>query len=61
MSEENQKMNEDRPLTDVIRGELGSSTNRRFLARMKAFRLEADMPDQFGSLLARLDSAERSG
>lgn len=60
MSEEYEDMNKDKSLTDVIRSEFGSSTNRRFLARMKAFKLEAEVPDQFRALLNRLDSAERS-
>jgi len=60
MSEEYEDMNNNRPLTDVVRREFGSHTNRRFLAKMSAFKPEADVPDQFNVLLNRLDEAERS-
>lgn len=50
-------MRED-ALDQLIRKEIGSANNRRFLARMPAFKLDADMPDHFNDLLAELDRAE---
>ena len=47
-------------LREIIRKELGSEANRRFLARMPAFRLEGPIPDEFRSLLGDLDRAERN-
>ncbi len=60
MSEEYEDMKKNRPLTDVIRREFGTNANRRFLARMSAFKPETEVPDQFRALLNRLDNAERS-
>lgn len=48
----------DRGLPQMIRKELGAETNRRFLTRMPAFRLEGDVPDQLRALLQQLDQAE---
>lgn len=66
MTEMNGKMTEvkatgkgDRMLRDVIRRELGSETNRRFLKRMPAFRAECSLPDRIGALLGELDKAEQ--
>ena len=48
----------DKALREVIRKELGTETNRRFLSRMPAFRLERELPEALTSLLRELDSAE---
>ena len=45
-------------LDQLIRKEIGSANNRRLLGRMPAFKVDADMPDQFNDLLAELDRAE---
>lgn len=49
----------ERALREIIRKELGSETNRRFLTRMSAFQPDREMPDNFGSLLGELDRAEQ--
>jgi hypothetical protein len=46
-------------LREVIRKELGSENNRRFLSRIPTFRPDADTPDALLSLLGDLDRAER--
>lgn len=48
----------DPALREVIRKELCTETNRRFLSRMPAFRPEREVPDMFASLLGELDLAE---
>ena len=58
MTEEKADMKRKKSLTDLVREELGSDTNRRFLGRMQAFKLELDMPEQFRALLGELDQAE---
>ena len=58
MTEEKAIMKRKGSLKDVIRNEIGSDTNRRFLGRMQAFKLDAEMPDQFKLLLGELDRRE---
>ena len=58
MSEEKADMRKERALTDLIRKELGSETNRRFLARVPAFRADAELPERLCALLGELDRAE---
>lgn len=53
-------MKNERALKDLIRKELVSRTNRRFLSRMSAFKPENEMPEQFNVLLNQLDRAERA-
>ena len=53
-------MKRERALPDVIRKELGSDTNRRFLARMPAFRPESGMPERLSRLLGELDDIENA-
>ena len=60
MSEEKADMKKERALTDVVRREMASDTNRRFLARMPVFRPEADLPERLTMLLGALDRAERA-
>ncbi|MEO3386877.1 hypothetical protein [Mesorhizobium sp. CAU 1741] len=60
MTEEKASMKRKGSLKDLVRKELGSDTNRRFLGRMKAFKLDGDIPDQFKSLLGELDQAENA-
>lgn len=59
MSEAKATMKMKRALASTIRKELGSDTNRRFLGRMQAFKLEAEIPDRLSTLLRSLDRAER--
>lgn len=42
----------------LIRKEIGSETNTRFLRSLPAFRLDRDVPARFNELLCRLDEAE---
>ncbi|MBX9463831.1 MAG: hypothetical protein KL840_12895 [Aquamicrobium sp.] len=58
MSETKANTTREEALDQLIRKEIGSANNRRFLARMPAFKLDADMPDHFNDLLAELDRAE---
>jgi hypothetical protein len=46
-------------LAALIRREIGTEINSRFLRSLPAFRLDRDMPAHFSDLLARLDQAER--
>ncbi|WP_175556705.1 hypothetical protein [Aerobium aerolatum] len=48
-----------RQARDLIHQELTSETNRRFLNRMSAFKLERGLPDRLQDLLRQLDNAER--
>lgn len=48
-----------RQARDLIQQELTSETNRRFLNRMSAFRLEGGLPERLQDLLRQLDNAER--
>lgn len=61
MSEENHQMKKEKGATQSIRNALGSDTNRRFLTRMNAFRLETDIPDRLTSLLLELERTEAKG
>jgi hypothetical protein len=58
MNTQKAEMKKERQVTDLIRNELASETNRRFLTRMNAFKLEAGVPDQLMLLLRELDRAE---
>lgn len=58
MTEEKADMKRKESLTDLVRNQLGSDTNRRFLGRMQAFKLEVDMPEKFNALLGELEQAE---
>lgn len=60
MSKEKADMKKEKALTDVIRKEMTSNTNRRFLARMPAFRPDAELPERLTMLLGKLDRAERT-
>lgn len=51
-------MGKEKRLTDVIQRQIGTADNRRFLARMPAFRPDAKLPDNFQALLGELDRAE---
>ena len=53
--------NTDTALSDLIRKELGSDGNRRLLARIPAFRADADLPERLLALLGELDAAEERG
>lgn len=50
----------NRGTAGLIRQEIGSETNRRFLRSLPAFRLERQIPPRFQELLGRLDQAERN-
>ena len=52
------KANRNGRLSELIRREIGSETNRRFLARMPAFRPVAELPENLRTLLEELDCAE---
>jgi hypothetical protein len=60
MSDEKANKKMDAALTDVIRKELASDTNRRFLKRMKAFRAEPELPSHLLDLLGALERTERT-
>ena len=47
-----------RQARDLIQQELTSETNRRFLNRMSAIRLEGGLPERLQDLLRQLDNAE---
>lgn len=51
-------INGRKALPELIRKEIGSETNRRFLARMPAFRPDGTLPDELQALLGELDRAE---
>jgi len=44
----------------LIRREIGTDANARFLRRMPAFRTDHDLPDEMQEMLARLERAERA-
>lgn len=46
-------------LTELIRKEIRSETNRRFLAGLPGFRADMNLPDELQTLLRELDRAER--
>jgi hypothetical protein len=50
-------MERDKDLPELIRKELGTETNRRFLCRMSAFKPQQSLPDHLISLLGELDQA----
>lgn len=58
MSGTKANMKREGGLDELIRKEIGSANNRRFLTRMPAFKVDADMPERLGELLAELDRAE---
>jgi hypothetical protein len=43
----------------LIRREIRTTANARFLKRLPLFKTDADLPDEMQDLLARLDLAER--
>jgi hypothetical protein len=47
-------------LTEVIRKELSTDTNRRFLKRLKAFRPDPELPNHLVDLLGALERTERT-
>jgi hypothetical protein len=44
----------------LIRREIRTETNARFLRRMPMFRADHDLPDEMRDMLTRLDHAERA-
>jgi len=44
----------------LIRREIGTEANARFLRRMPVFRADHDLPDDMREMLVRLDQAERA-
>lgn len=58
MSEMKANMKREEGLDKLIRKQIGSESNRRFLSRMPAFKLDADVPDRLSALLGQLDAAE---
>ncbi|SFJ24086.1 hypothetical protein SAMN03080618_02412 [Aquamicrobium aerolatum DSM 21857] len=59
MSTRKEETMKQRQARDLIHQELTSETNRRFLNRMSAFKLERGLPDRLQDLLRQLDNAER--
>lgn len=49
----------NRSLATLIRREMMTESNARFLRSLPAFRVERDIPARFQDLLTRLDQAER--
>ena len=60
MSDTKTNMTGGSALSETIRKELGSATNRDFLARMSSFKPEVGLPDRLNALLGALDEAEAS-
>lgn len=60
MSTRKEETMKQRQARDLIHQELTSETNRRFLNRMSAFKLERGLPDRLQDLLRQLDNAEKS-
>lgn len=58
MTEPKANRNGKKGLSGLIRKEIGSETNRRFLARMPTFRPVMDLPENLRTLLGELDHAE---
>lgn len=58
MSNTKANLKREEALDELIRKEIASSNNRRFLTRMPAFKVDADMPERLSKLLAELDKAE---
>ena len=58
MTETKAGSNRRKALPELIRKEIGSETNRRFLARMPAFKPDTALPDELRLLLGELDRAE---
>lgn len=58
MTDTRASINGRKALPELIRNEIGSETNRRFLSRMPAFRPDGDLPDELRALLGELDQAE---
>ena len=58
MSTRKEETMKQRQARDLIHQELTSETNRRFLNRMSAFKLERGLPDRLQDLLRQLDNAE---
>lgn len=58
MNDTKAKMQNKDGLSAAIRQEISSDTNRRFLARMVAFRPVDDLPHRLDALLEELDKAE---
>ena len=58
MAEQRPRTRQDKALPEVIRQELGSETNRRFLGGMTAFEADCRVPDRLLALLNELDRAD---
>lgn len=58
MSGTKANMKREGALDELIRKEIGSANNRRFLTRLPAFKVDADMPERLSELLAELEMAE---
>lgn len=59
MTKTNAETKDNMPLHKLIRKEIGSTTNRRYLARISVLQAQAELPDTFKELLSKLDMAER--
>lgn len=59
MTKTNAETKDNRSLHKLIRKEIGSASNRRYLARIPALQAQAELPDSFKELLSKLDMAER--
>jgi hypothetical protein len=44
----------------LIRREIGTARNARFLQRLPIFKAEPDVPEEMREMLARLEKAERA-
>ena len=60
MAETKASTKRKRALPELIRKEIGSDANGRYLARMPAFRPEAELPGGLQKLLGELERAERA-
>lgn len=48
----------EKALSELIRKEIGSESNRRLLARLPAFKADGALPDRLIALLGEIDRAE---
>lgn len=58
MTDRKADMNGKRALPELIRRQIGSEMNRRFLARLPAFKPAGGAMDRFEALLGEIDAAE---
>ena len=58
MSEQKNIRSGEKALSDLIRKELVSESNRRLLDRIPDFKPDAELPEHFRNLLGQLDRAE---